>query len=75
MLNIFFSEGAPTTLVSLIGHKQYTRSAQDIYYFLQSAVCLKQFGYGLLELVLITVFPELQDIVTNIHEKKNDPAV
>ncbi|KAJ0441255.1 putative Phox domain, sorting nexin, PX domain superfamily [Helianthus annuus] len=68
-------EGAPTTLVSLIGHKQYTRSAQDIYYFLQSAVCLKQFGYSLLELVLITVFPELQDIVTNIHEKKNDPAV
>ncbi|KAK9056701.1 hypothetical protein SSX86_024063 [Deinandra increscens subsp. villosa] len=68
-------KGAPTTLVSLIGHKQYKRSAKDIYYFLQSAVCLKQLGYGLLELALITVFPELRDIISNVHEKKNDPAV
>ncbi|KAL0365448.1 UNVERIFIED_CONTAM: hypothetical protein Sangu_0642400 [Sesamum angustifolium] len=44
--------GAPTTLVSLIGHKQYRRCARDVYYFLQSTVCLKQLGYGILELVL-----------------------
>ncbi|XP_073028071.1 uncharacterized protein [Primulina eburnea] len=62
-------DGAPTTLVSLIGHKQYRRSARDVYYFLQSTVCLKQLGYGILELVLISVFPELRDIVTDIHEK------
>ena len=31
----FFSDGAPTTLVSLIGHKQYRRCARDIYYFTQ----------------------------------------
>ncbi|GJY21815.1 phox-associated domain-containing protein [Tanacetum coccineum] len=68
-------KGAPTTLVSLIGHKQYKRSAKDIYYFLQSAVCLKQLGYGLLELILITVFPELQEVIINIHEKKKDPKV
>ncbi|KAI3809821.1 hypothetical protein L1987_19421 [Smallanthus sonchifolius] len=68
-------DGAPTTLVSLIGHKQYKRSAKDIYYFLQSAVCLKQLGYGLLELALVTIFPELQDIISNIHEKKKDPTV
>ncbi|KAI3675269.1 hypothetical protein L1987_84857 [Smallanthus sonchifolius] len=67
--------GAPSTLVSLIGHKQYKRSAKDIYYFLQSDVCLKQLGYGLLELALVTIFPELQDIISNIHEKKKDPAV
>ncbi|PWA68105.1 Phox-associated domain-containing protein [Artemisia annua] len=93
-------KGAPTTLVSLIGHKQYKRSAKDIYYFLQvnihtltkwsikwwsvpasniyskklqSAVCLKQLGYGLLELILITVFPELQEVIINIHEKKKEP--
>lgn len=62
--------GAPSTLVSLIGHNQYKRCAKDVYYFLQSAVCLKQLAYGLLELVIITVFPELHDIVTDVHENK-----
>ncbi|KAK4401599.1 hypothetical protein Sango_0900600 [Sesamum angolense] len=61
--------GAPTTLVSLIGHKQYRRCARDVYYFLQSTVCLKQLGYGILELVLISIFPELRDLVMDIHEK------
>ncbi|KAL6494750.1 hypothetical protein OROGR_031550 [Orobanche gracilis] len=61
--------GAPTTLVSLIGQKQYRRCARDIYYFLQSTVCLKQLGYGILELVLISIFPELHDLVKDIHEK------
>ncbi|KAI3774756.1 hypothetical protein L1987_49318 [Smallanthus sonchifolius] len=67
--------GAPTTLVSLIGHNQYKRCAKDVYYFLQSEVCLKQLAYGLLELVIITVFPELHDIVTDVHEKKQTPRV
>ncbi|KAJ9537805.1 hypothetical protein OSB04_030538 [Centaurea solstitialis] len=67
--------GAPSTLVSLIGHNQYKRCAKDVYYFLQSEVCLKQLGYGLLELVIITVFPELHDIVTEVHEKKDFPPV
>lgn len=62
--------GAPSTLVSLIGHNQYKRCAKDVYYFLQSAVCLKQLAYGLLELVIITVFPELHDIVTDAHKKE-----
>lgn len=31
----FNEGGAPTALVSLIGHKQYKRCARDIYYFLQ----------------------------------------
>ncbi|KAI3786311.1 hypothetical protein L1987_39903 [Smallanthus sonchifolius] len=68
-------KGAPTTLVSLIGRKQYKRSAKDVYYFLQFAVCLKQLGYGLLELALITVFPELQSIMLNAHEKKKEQVV
>ncbi|XP_023747566.1 uncharacterized protein LOC111895725 isoform X1 [Lactuca sativa] len=68
-------KGAPTTLVSLIGRKQYKRCAKDVYYFLQSAVCLKQLAYGLLELVLITVFPELQEIISNVHEKQKGQGV
>ncbi|KZV41143.1 hypothetical protein F511_10277 [Dorcoceras hygrometricum] len=62
-------DGAPATLVSLIGHKQYRRCGRDIYYFLQSTICLKQLGYGILELVLISIFPELREVVTYIHEK------
>ncbi|EPS70296.1 hypothetical protein M569_04466, partial [Genlisea aurea] len=61
--------GAPSPLVSLIGQKQYRRCARDVYYFLQSTVCLKQLGYGILEIVLVSVFPELRDLVTNIHQK------
>ncbi|KAL2254693.1 UNVERIFIED_CONTAM: hypothetical protein Sindi_0264000 [Sesamum indicum] len=67
--------GAPTTLVSLIGHKQYRRCARDVYYFLQSTVCLKQLGYGILELVLISIFPELRDLVMDIHEKMHTQSV
>ncbi|KAL8540327.1 hypothetical protein ACS0TY_001798 [Phlomoides rotata] len=62
-------KGAPAPLVSLIGNKQYKRCAKDIYYFLQSTVCLKQLGYGILELVLISLFPELRELVRDIHEK------
>ncbi|CAA0830920.1 Unknown protein [Striga hermonthica] len=66
--NMIFN-GAPAPLVSLIGHKQYKRCARDIYYFLQSTVCLKQLGYGIMELVLLSIFPELRDLVRDIHEK------
>lgn len=61
--------GAPTALVSLIGHRQYRRCAKDVYYFLQSSVCLKQLGYGMLELVIISIFPELRDLILEIHQK------
>nr|GMD02630.1 uncharacterized protein LOC109165730 isoform X2 [Ipomoea batatas] len=68
-------DGAPTTLVSLIGHKQYRRCARDIYYFLQSTICLKQLAYGILELLLVTIFPELREIVKDIHERtRTQPA-
>ncbi|PON56985.1 Phox domain containing protein [Parasponia andersonii] len=62
-------DGAPTTLVSLIGHKQYRRCAKDIYYFTQSTICVKQLGYAILELSLISIFPELQNLVLDVHEK------
>ncbi|XP_008799721.1 uncharacterized protein LOC103714296 isoform X2 [Phoenix dactylifera] len=61
--------GAPTALVSLLGHSQYRHCAEDIYYFIQSTVCVKQLAYGMLELVLISVFPELRDLILDIHQK------
>ncbi|KAK9136209.1 hypothetical protein Syun_015539 [Stephania yunnanensis] len=61
--------GAPTTLVSLIGHKQYKRCARDLYYFLQSNTCIKQLAYGILELSLVSIFPELREVILDVHEK------
>ncbi|WOK91422.1 hypothetical protein Cni_G00113 [Canna indica] len=61
---------APATLVSLVGgRKEYEQCAQDIYFFLQSPVCLKQFALELLELLLLSAFPELDDIVRQYHEE------
>lgn len=60
-------EKAPTPLVSLIGKKQYTRCAKDIYYFSQSTVCVKQLTYGLLEMLLVQTFPELHDLILNVR--------
>ncbi|KAL4353612.1 hypothetical protein GQ457_06G002690 [Hibiscus cannabinus] len=63
-------DGAPTTLVSLIGHKQYRRCARDLYYFTQSTICVKQLAFAILELVLVSVFPEMRDLVKELHCKK-----
>ncbi|CAH8350034.1 unnamed protein product [Eruca vesicaria subsp. sativa] len=67
----FLFDGAPTALVSLVGHKQYRRCARDIFYFTQSSVCIKQLTYAILELLLRTVFPELQDLLRDIRENSN----
>ncbi|KAL8116204.1 hypothetical protein AgCh_022630 [Apium graveolens] len=67
--------GTPAALVGLIGQNQYKRCAQDIYFFLQSRICLKQLTYGILELVLVSIFPELRAIVLDMHEKMHDESV
>ncbi|KAK3195673.1 hypothetical protein Dsin_026983 [Dipteronia sinensis] len=63
-------DGAPTALVSLIGNKQYRRCAKDIYYFTQSTICVKQLAYEILELLIVSVFPELRELLLNLHDKK-----
>ncbi|XP_047094603.1 uncharacterized protein LOC124706983 [Lolium rigidum] len=65
---------APSALVSLVGRKEYERCAQDIYFFLQSQVCLKQLTFELLELLVLAAFPELDDTVRKWHEDKHEFA-
>ncbi|ESW25149.1 hypothetical protein PHAVU_003G011400 [Phaseolus vulgaris] len=67
-LKKFLFDGAPTALVGLIGQKQYKRCASDIYYFTQSSICVKQLAYAILELLLISIFPELRNVVISVHE-------
>ena len=41
---------------------------------LQSSICLKQVAYAILELLLVSVFPELKDVVADIHPKTQAKA-
>ncbi|KAG2617228.1 hypothetical protein PVAP13_3NG179279 [Panicum virgatum] len=61
---------APSPLVSLVGRKDYEKCAQDIYFFLQSPVCLKQLAFELLELLVLAAFPELDGTVKKWHADK-----
>ncbi|KAH7443476.1 hypothetical protein KP509_02G036500 [Ceratopteris richardii] len=61
-------EGGPAALVSLVGRKQYTKCAKDIYYFLQSTVFLKQLAYSVLETLVAATFPELTRLIIDIRK-------
>ncbi|KAF6176352.1 hypothetical protein GIB67_011141 [Kingdonia uniflora] len=63
-------DNAPAALVGLVGRKEYERSAKDLYFFLQSQLCLKQLAFNLLELLLLSAFPDLDDVVKQMHEDK-----
>ncbi|CAE5957546.1 unnamed protein product [Arabidopsis arenosa] len=64
-------EKAPATIVSLIGQKEYEQCAEDLYFFLQSSVCLKQLAFDLLELLLLSAFPEMEQTFKQLHYEKH----
>ncbi|CAL9215096.1 unnamed protein product [Arabidopsis halleri] len=64
-------EKAPATIVSLIGQKEYEQCAEDLYFFLQSSVCLKQLAFDLLELLLLSAFPEMEQTFKQLHCEKH----
>ncbi|KAG5555123.1 hypothetical protein RHGRI_012602 [Rhododendron griersonianum] len=61
---------APNAIVGLFGQKEYEQCAMDLYYFLQSSVCLKLLAFDLLELLLLSSFPEMDYIFRPLHEQK-----
>lgn len=63
-------DNAPAAVVSIVGRKEYEQCAKDLYYFLQSSVCLKQLVVELLQLVLLFAFPELDHVFKQLHEEK-----
>ncbi|KAL6972795.1 hypothetical protein U1Q18_026967 [Sarracenia purpurea var. burkii] len=63
-------DNAPAAIVGLVGYKKYKRCAKDLYYFLQSSVCLKQLAFDLLELLLLSAFPEMDHVFRQLHEEK-----
>ncbi|KAL2539236.1 Phox-associated domain [Abeliophyllum distichum] len=62
---------APAAIVGLVGHKEYEKCAKDLYYFIQSSVCMKQLAFYLLELLLLSAFPELDYVFKQLHEQKD----
>ncbi|CAH8382369.1 unnamed protein product [Eruca vesicaria subsp. sativa] len=64
-------EKAPATIVSLVGQSEYKQCAEDLYFFLQSSVCLKQLAYDLLELLLLSAFPEMEKAFKQLHDEKH----
>ncbi|KAK6914887.1 Sorting nexin, C-terminal [Dillenia turbinata] len=62
---------APPAIVGLVGRKEYEQCAKDLYFFLQSSVCLKQLAFDLLELLLLSAFPEMDYAFRQLHEEKH----
>ncbi|KAI9162589.1 hypothetical protein LWI28_028762 [Acer negundo] len=62
---------APAAIVGLVGRKEYEQCAKDLYFFIQSSVCLKQLVFDLLELLLLSSFPELEYVFRQFHEEKH----
>lgn len=62
---------APAAVVGLVGRKEYEQCAKDLYFFIQSSVCLKHFAFDLLELLLLSAFPEMDYTFKQVHEEKH----
>uniref|UniRef100_A0A2P2MMH5 Uncharacterized protein n=1 Tax=Rhizophora mucronata TaxID=61149 RepID=A0A2P2MMH5_RHIMU len=63
-------DNAPAAIVGIVGRKEYEQCAKDLYFFLQSSVCVKQLAFDLLELLFVSSFPEMEDIFKQLHEDK-----
>ncbi|XP_051135081.1 uncharacterized protein LOC127254176 [Andrographis paniculata] len=62
---------APAAIVGLVGHKEYEQCAKDLYYFIQSPVFMKQVGFDLLEVLLVSSFPELDSTFKELVREKD----
>ncbi|XP_047959601.1 uncharacterized protein LOC125204884 [Salvia hispanica] len=61
---------APSAIVGLVGRKEYEQCAKDLYYFIQSSVFMKQLAFDLLELLLLSSFPELDHVFRELDQDK-----
>ncbi|CAA0837247.1 Unknown protein [Striga hermonthica] len=61
---------APAAIVGLVGRKEYEQCAKDLYYFIQSSVFMKQLAFDLVELLLLSAFPELDTVFREFDQEK-----
>jgi len=60
---------APAALVRLVGRRSYMVAMKDVYDMIQLPTFVRQIGYGVLEIVLLALFPELKDLFARIHRE------
>jgi sorting nexin-13 len=58
---------APTTLVRLIGKNAYASGMRDLFDMLQSPAFCQQLGYGVLEIAVVHLFPELKPLFRTLQ--------
>ena len=56
-------------LVRLLGRGSYMKAMKDVYDLLQLPTFVRQIGYGIVEIVLLALFPELKDLFAKIHRE------
>ena len=56
-------------LVRLLGRGSYMKAMKDVYDLLQLPTFVRQIGYGVVEIVLLALFPELKDLFAKIHRE------
>ncbi|XP_073143933.1 uncharacterized protein [Henckelia pumila] len=61
---------APAAVVGLVGRKEYEQCAKDLYYFIQSSVFMKQLAFELIQLLLVSAFPELDPVFRQLYDEK-----
>lgn len=64
-----FLEHPPPALTRIVGKQCYSSGMQDVYDMLQLPTFMTQMGYGVLEIVVLALFPELRDVFVRIHRE------
>ncbi|KAG6727897.1 hypothetical protein I3842_02G146900 [Carya illinoinensis] len=64
-------DNAPAAIIGLVGRKEYEKCAKDLYFFIQSPVCLKQLAFDLFEVLLLSAFPELDYVFKQLQEERH----
>eukprot|EP00803_Ostreobium_quekettii_P004985 evm.model.scf_463.2 EVM.evm.TU.scf_463.2 scf_463:20967-31329(+) len=52
----------------LLGKSTYLKGIQDLYDMLQLPTFMTQLGYGVVEIVVLALYPELEDLFGRIHD-------
>lgn len=73
ILSFFFPHGLVMLILVSYFHSISAVIICTYDFALQSAICIKQLAYAILERLLISVFPELRDLVMDLHGKNISP--
>ena len=65
---------APPAFTSLVGRSTYQKGMRDIHDMLQLPTFVTQIGYGVLEIGVLALYPELRDFFSRIHRDGAAPS-